>query len=204
MKNEKIGLLFRVSSQPQESDGGGLDLQRKLGKKISDKLGLEGIEFDEGVQSSWNVEINRRPKLVELLDEIQKKNGIRKVWVFNTDRLGRNSSSWYSILKVFMEYGVEFYIGEDTKPYDLTNSVDKLTLGVLSIISQYDNELRRMRSVLGKRNSLKNGNTWVGGTVPFGFSVKGKMLVIHPIESQYVKTMFEMYNKGKSSMDIKI
>ncbi|MGM1056307.1 MAG: recombinase family protein [Bacteroidota bacterium] len=204
MKNEKIGLLYRVSSKPQESDGGGLDLQKSLGKKISDKLGLEGVEFNEGVQSSFKVEINQRPKLVELLDEIQKTNGIRKVWVFNTDRLGRYSNSWYSILKVFIDYGVEIYIGEDIKPYDLSSSVDKLTISVLSLISQYDNELRRMRSILGKRNSLKNGNTWVGGTVPFGFLVEGKMLVINPVESQYVKKMFEMYNKGKSTMNIKV
>lgn len=203
-KNEKIGLLFRVSSKPQEKDGGGLELQRRLGKKISVKLGLDGVEFDEGVQSSYKVEINQRPKLVELLDEIQKTNGIRKVWVFNTDRLGRYSNSWYSILKVFIDYQVEIYIGEDTKPYDLSSSVDKLTISILSLISQYDNELRRMRSILGKRNSLKNGNTWVGGTVPFGFSIKGKMLVINPVESVYVKKMFEMYNKGKSSMEIKV
>ena len=104
MKNEKIGLLFRVSSKPQESDGGGLEVQKRLGKKISGKLGLKGVEFNEGVQSSYKVEINRRPKLVELLDEIQKKNGIRKVWVFNTDRLGRTSESWFSILKVFTFY----------------------------------------------------------------------------------------------------
>jgi DNA invertase Pin-like site-specific DNA recombinase len=204
MKNEKIGLLFRVSSKPQESDGGGLELQKRLGEKISDKLGLIRVEFNEGVQSSFKVEINQRPKLVELLDEIQKTNGIRKVWVFNTDRLGRYSNSWYSILKVFIDYGVEIYIGEDTKPYDLSSSVDKLTISVLSLISQYDNELRRMRSILGKRNSLKNGNTWVGGTVPFGFKVEGKMLVIHLVESQYVKRMFEMYFKGKSTMDIKV
>lgn len=204
MKKEKIGLLYRVSSKPQESDGGGLELQKRLGKTISGKLGLEGVEFNEGVQSSFKVEINQRPKLVELLNEIQKTNGIRKVWVFNTDRLGRYSNSWYSILKVFIDYGVEIYIGEDVKPYDLSSSVDKLTISVLSLISQYDNELRRMRSILGKRNSLKNGNTWVGGTVPFGFSVKGKMLVIHPVESQHIKRMFEMYNTGKSNTDIKI
>jgi DNA invertase Pin-like site-specific DNA recombinase len=204
MEKEKIGLLFRVSSTPQERDGGGLEVQKRLGKKITDKLGLEGVEFNEGVQSSYKVEINQRPKLVELLDEIQKTNGIRKVWVFNTDRLGRYSNSWYSILKVFIDYGVEIYIGEDIKPYDLSSSVDKLTISVLSLISQYDNELRRMRSILGKRNSLKNGNTWVGGTVPFGFMVKGKMLVVNPVESQYVKKMFEMYNGGKSTMDIKV
>lgn len=204
MNQNKIGLLYRVSSKPQETDGGGLEVQKRMGKIVSEKLGLEGVEFNEGVQSSYKVEITQRPKLVELLDEIQKPNGIRKVWVFNTDRLGRYSNSWYSILKVFMDYGVEIYIGEDLKPYDLSSSVDKLTISILSSISQYDNELRRMRSILGKRNSLKNGNTWIGGTVPFGYSVEGKKLVINPIESLHVKKMFEMYLKGKSTMDIKI
>jgi len=200
----KIGLLYRVSSKPQETDGGGLDIQRKMGIEISKKLELKYFEFNEGVQSSFNVEVNERPVLVELLNEIQKPNGIRKVWVFNTDRLGRYSNSWYSILKVFIDYKVEVYIGHDCKPYDLSNSVDKLSVGVLSLISQYDNELRRMRSILGKRNSLKNGNTWVGGTVPFGYEVKKKELVINKKESQYVVKIFEMYNNGKSPMEIKV
>ena len=200
----KIGLLYRVSSKPQETDGGGLDIQRKMGIEISKKLELKYFEFNEGVQSSFNVEVNERPVLVELLNEIQKPNGIRKVWVFNTDRLGRYSNSWYSILKVFIDYKVEVYIGQDSKPYDLSNSVDKLSVGVLSLISQYDNELRRMRSILGKPNSLKNGNTWIGGTVPFGYEVKKKELVINKKESQYVVKIFEMYNKGKSPMEIKV
>jgi site-specific DNA recombinase len=72
------------------------------------------------------------------------------------------------------------------------------------LISQYDNELRRMRSILGKRNSLKSGNTWIGGTVPFGYKIIGKNLVINKDESIYVKKIFEMYNKGRSCMEIKV
>ena len=201
---EKIGLLYRVSSKPQETDGSSLDIQKELGRKISEILGLKHQEFDEGVQSSFKVEINQRPKLVELLDEIQKPNGIRKVWVFNTDRLGRYSQSWYSILKVFIDYGVQIYIGDSMKPYDLNNSPDKLMIGVLSLISQYDNELRRMRSIMGKRNSLRSGNTYLGSTIPFGYTVKNKKLKENEKESFYVKKIFTMYNQGKSTMDIKI
>ena len=201
---EKIGLLYRVSSKPQETDGGSLDTQREIGRKVSKNLGFQYVEFDEGVQSSYNVEINFRPKLVELLNEIQKPKGIRMVWVFNTDRLGRYSQSWYSILKVFLDYGVKVYVGESDKPYDLTNSTDKLTIGLLSLISQYDNELRRMRSVIGKRNSLKSGNTYLGSTIPFGYSVKDKKLIENPDESKYLREIFKMYNDGKSTMDIKI
>lgn len=201
---EKIGLLYRVSSQIQETDGGSLDTQREMGKRMSKKLGFNYIEFDEGVQSSFNVEINFRPKVVELLTEIQKPKGIRKVWVFNTDRLGRYSNSWNTILKVFLDYGVEVYVGEGHKPYDLSNLTDKLTLGVLSLISQYDNELRRMRSIMGKRNSLKSGNTYLGSTIPFGYSVEGKKLIKNKTESNYVKEIFKMYNQGDSTMDIKV
>ena len=89
---EKIGLLYRVSSKPQETDGGGLEVQKRMGEKMSEKLGLLGVEFNEGVQSSFKVEINQRPKLVELLDEIQKPNGIRKVWVFNRINLVRGKN----------------------------------------------------------------------------------------------------------------
>ena len=201
---EKIGLLYRVSSKPQETDGSSLDVQKEIGIKISKILGLKYQEFDEGVQSSFKVEINQRPKLVELLDEIQKPNGIRKVWVFNTDRLGRYSQSWYSILKVFIDFGVQIYIGDSTKPYDLNNSPDKLMIGVLSLISQYDNELRRMRSIMGKRNSLRNGNTYLGSTIPFGYTVKNKKLKEDEKESFHLRKIFTMYNQGKSTMEIKM
>ena len=46
---EKIGLLYRVSSKPQETDGGGLEVQKRMGEKMSEKLGLLGVEFNEGV-----------------------------------------------------------------------------------------------------------------------------------------------------------
>jgi site-specific DNA recombinase len=202
---EKIGILTRVSSKVQESDGTSLDVQKNLGLKVSKNLGFKPIIFNEGSQSSFNVEINERLQLVELLEEIQKKSGgIRKVWVFNTDRLGRYSKSWYTILKVFLDYSVELYVGESSKPYDFNNPNDKLSIGILSLVSQYDNELRRLRSVMGKRNSLRSGNTFVGGTIPFGYSLKGKMLISNEGESKVVKRMYEMYRDGKSSTEIKL
>ena len=53
--NEKIGLLYRVSTQPQETDGGSLDVQKEMGRRISKNLGLSYMEFNEGVQSSYNI-----------------------------------------------------------------------------------------------------------------------------------------------------
>ena len=105
MKKENIGILLRVSTDQQQNEGGGLDIQRKQGLEMSKKLGLKPIIFNEGSQSSFKVEINERVKLVELLDEIQKGT-IKNIWVFNSDRLGRNTQSWMSIYKILIEHGV--------------------------------------------------------------------------------------------------
>ena len=201
-KENKIGLLLRVSTKVQEEEGTSLEVQEQMGRELSEKLGLEPIIFNEGSQSSFRVEIEERIKLVELLDEISN-NQINNIWVLNTDRLGRNSQSWFSIYKILISKGVRVYVGKSDKPFDLDNPMDEFIMGVLSQISQYDNKLRRMRSVLGKRNSLKSGNTFVGGTKPFGYDVEGKKLVINKEESEGVKEIYKMYSEGKSTMDIK-
>ena len=202
MSMENIGILLRVSTDVQQTDGGGLDVQREMGLVMSKRLGFKPIIFNEGSQSSFKVEINERVKLVELLDEVQKGN-LKNIWVFNSDRLGRNTQSWMSIYKILIEHGVKIYVGQSTKPYDLDNPLDNLNMNILSLISQYDNQIRRMRSVMGKRNSLKNGNTFIGGTVPFGYDVKRKCLVPNDGEKKVLNRIFRMYRDGKSTVEIK-
>ena len=53
----------------------------------------------------FKVEINERIVLVELLDEIHQGK-IKNIWVFNSDRLGRHTQSWWSIYKVLLDTGV--------------------------------------------------------------------------------------------------
>ena len=154
MNKEKLGILLRVSSDIQQTDGGGLDVQKKMGLDMSKKLGLKPQIFNEGSQSSFQIEIEERIVLVELLDEITKGN-IKNIWVYNSDRLGRSTQSWWSIYKVLLDSGTKVFIGSSPKPYDLDNPIDDFQMGILSLVSQYDNKLRRMRSVMGKRNSSK-------------------------------------------------
>ena len=192
---ENLGILLRVSSDVQQNEGGGLEVQKRMGLDMSKKMKLNPIIFNEGSQSSFKVEINERVVLVELLDEVQKGT-INNIWVFNSDRLGRNTQSWMSIYKVLIENGVKIYVGSSPNPFDLDNPLDNLNMNMLSLISQYDNQLRRMRSVMGKRNSLKSGNTYVGGTKPFGYDVKNKKLIINKEESECVKEIFKRYSEG--------
>ena len=73
MSDNTIGILLRVSSDIQQTDGGGLEVQKRMGLEMSEKLGLKPIIFNEGSQSSFQIELEERIVLVELLDEIQKQ-----------------------------------------------------------------------------------------------------------------------------------
>ena len=79
-----------------------------------------------------------------------------------------------SIYKILIEHGVKIYVGSSPSPFDLDNPLDNLNMNMLSLISQYDNQLRSMISVRWKRNSLPNGKTIGVGTKPFGYDVKNK------------------------------
>ena len=68
---ENLGILLRVSSDVQQNEGGGLEVQKRMGLDMSKKMKLNPIIFNEGSQSSFKVEINERVVLVELLDEVQ-------------------------------------------------------------------------------------------------------------------------------------
>jgi len=202
--NNKIGLLFRVSSSQQITKGSGLDNQKRIGRELADKLGFEIEEFDEGVQSTHNTLISDRMVVVRLLKRIgDKKDPIRRVWVYNTDRFGRDLVESSKIVQAFHRYGVQVYQSDSPTPKDLSSFTDKLLMDIVISIANYDNSLRRMRSNDGKKSSLLRGNTYIGGTIPFGFKVKNKKLVIHEDESIVVKELFEKYSKNVSTKELK-
>ena len=123
-KNEKIGLLLRVSTQVQEKDGTSLEVQEKTGRKLSEKLGLEPIVFNEGSQSSFKVEIEERIKLVELLDEIEN-NKIELISYdnseFNQKLLNDSLPLLKSVIDEKFNSSVEIKLIIDTKVEKIEN-----------------------------------------------------------------------------------
>ena len=136
---EKLGIYVRVSSKSQEEDGTSIDYQLKIGNKVSKKIGFNPSIYNEGGKTSWDSNINSRVELVRLLNDIESKK-ITSLWCWNMDRLGRNSDSWWSILKILIGWKVSLYIGESLKPYNFNNPTDRLVTQVLSLIT-FDNFL---------------------------------------------------------------
>ena len=72
-------------------------------------------------------------------------------------------------MKILIGWKVNLFVGTSTKPYDFNSPTDTLVVKVLSLITTYDNELRRARMIFGKMETLKKGRSFIGGTTPFGY-----------------------------------
>jgi hypothetical protein len=70
-KKKFLDCYIRVSTTQQKTDGNSLVVQRHLGERVADKLGMEVRWRDEGAQSST---IGYRDVLGELKDDIRLSN----------------------------------------------------------------------------------------------------------------------------------
>lgn len=197
---ETLHIYTRVSTDQQVVDGFGLENQRQVGLKLSEKLGFEPVVHNEGSKSSHNDDITTRPVLSQIMDQIEQGK-IKNLYVFNTDRLSRNQQVWNFIRLKLTSNKVTLYVSEGTK-YQLDDPMDDFILGIMSEVSRYDNSLRTNRLRLGKLSHVKTGG-WKGGPPPFGYKLVDGQLVPETKEKRWVKNIYEDYANGKSIYNIR-
>lgn len=162
---ETLHIYTRVSTTSQADDGTSLETQTESGIKRATILGMQYKIWNEGSRSSSADNLSDRPVLNNLLDNI-RKNEIKHLYVWNTDRLSRNSQTWNIIRITLIQNNVILYtIGGE---YSLSDPTTNLLIGVLSEFSQYDNQLRTERLRAGKFSRVQEGY-WHGGAPPYGY-----------------------------------
>lgn len=198
--NESLHIYLRVSTETQITDGFGLDNQKDLGNKVSERMGLKPIIFDEGHSSSHLDTIDHRPKLRELLLKIEDGE-VENLWVYSMDRLSRNDVVSFQIRQTLKKNKVRLYVG-NSNDYNLDNPNDKLMFTIMEGFSEFDNSIRTERLRRGRLEKVRNGG-WRGGPPPYGFQNKNGYLVSHSDEKRWVKKIYTEYSKGSSLYQIK-
>ena len=151
MTKETLHIYCRVSTRVQE-DGTSLDMQKDLGRQKAKQLGMKPKVWNEGAASSYHEDLLNRPKLMELMNEVET-GSVKHLFVFNNDRLSRNEITQQTIKIALQRNDVVLYTRDGQ--FDLTNPSDKLFKTVLDGIAAYDNALRAERSRLGKVAKVK-------------------------------------------------
>ena len=194
-----LHIYTRVSTSSQEEEGTSLETQLELGVQRAEKLGMDHKVWNEGGRSSSKDDLSNRPVLADLLQKVDDGE-VQHLYVWNTDRLSRNLNTWGMIRFKLIKNDVTLHT--PTGKQVLSDPQTNLMLGILSEISQYDNQLRTERFRLGKLKRIRQGG-WMGGPPPYGYSLDNSKLVPNEEEQIWVKHIFESYKNGDSIDEIR-
>lgn len=135
-----------------------------------------------------------RVGLRRLLDDV-KKHKFDAVIVFKIDRLSRNLQHLLAIFEEFEKNHVSFISVQEN--IDFRGPIGKLVFQIFGSIAQFERELIKERTMLGKIASASAGN-FTGSYIPYGYKPvktdKGKRkLEIVSEEQKWVKQIFDWY-----------
>ena len=96
---------------------------------------------------------------------------------------------------------VNLYVGErgQLKEWGFET---KLLDTIITMVNQNQIKTQIRKSIRSKQRLFKEGY-YMKGESPFGFDLKDKKLIPHPINSKWVEKIFDWYDKGKSTTWIK-
>jgi DNA invertase Pin-like site-specific DNA recombinase len=142
--------------------------------------------YDDGGYSGGSME---RPALQQLLADIDAGK-IDTIVVYKVDRLTRSLADFAKIIERFDARQVSFV--SVTQQFNTTTSMGRLTLNVLLSFAQFEREVTGER-IRDKITASKRKGMWMGGTLPVGYDLRDRKLVINTKEAAQVKRIFDLY-----------
>jgi site-specific DNA recombinase len=181
----------KSSEHGLEQDFNSLDAQREAAEAYIKSQAHEGwrpvkSRYDDGGISGGTLE---RPALQSLLDDIRARK-VDVVVVYKVDRLTRSLADFAKLVEVFEASGVSFVAV--TQQFNTTTSMGRLTLNVLLSFAQFERELAGER-IRDKFAASRAKGMWMGGTIPLGYDVKERKLVVNADEAARVRLIFQRY-----------
>ena len=94
-----------------------------------------------------------RPELKRCLDYVREGDTLV---VTKIDRLARSTSDLYRIVSMLADKGVAFQVIDDPS-IDTTSRTGKLVMGILALIAEFENDIRRERQMDGIAKAKERG-----------------------------------------------
>ena len=190
----RAGALARLLNLPRPTVYRLLQTLEELGyveRAASSGWSVLPTLYDDGGYSGGTMQ---RPALQRLLTDIEAGQ-IDVVVVYKVDRLTRALSDFSKLVEIFDRCEVSFV--SITQQFNTTTSMGRLTLNILLSFAQFERELIGER-VRDKIAASKRKGMWMGGTVPLGYDVKDRKLVVNKAEARKVIDIYRRYVRLKS------
>lgn len=177
-----------------------LEAQREAGENYIKSQKQQGWvllpqHYDDGGYSGGTL---KRPALQRLLSDVQNGN-IDMIVVYKIDRLTRSLLDFSQLIKTLDAHNCSFV--SVTQNFNTCDSMGKLTLNILLSFAQFEREVSAER-IRDKIAATKKKGMWTGGSVPLGYDVKNKKLVVNQEEAKIVRYLFEEYLRCRSEVQV--
>src|SRR6204780_4421925 len=188
----RCAIYTRVSTEHGlEQEFNSLDNQREASEAYVKSQAHEGwklirTHYDDGGYSGGSME---RPALQKLLGDVRARR-IDVIAVYKVDRLTRSLADFAKLVELFDAHQVSFV--SVTQAFNTTTSMGRLTLNVLLSFAQFEREVTGER-IRDKVAASKKKGIWMGGSIPLGYRVQDRKLLVVPEEAATVKMIFERY-----------
>ena len=135
-----------------------------------------------------------RPALKALLADVAAGK-VDVIIIYKIDRLTRSLADFARIVELLEKHGASFV--SVTQSFNTKTSMGRLMLHVLLSFAQFEREVGAER-VRDKIAASKAKGMWMGGTIPLGYDVVDKKLVINLAEADTVRAIFSAFVELKS------
>ena len=191
----------KSSEEGLEQSFNSLDAQREACEAFVVSQRHEGwralpTPYDDGGYSGGGME---RPALKRLLEDVNAGK-VDTIVVYKVDRLTRSLADFAKIVETLDARGVSFV--SVTQQFNTTTSMGRLTLNILLSFAQFEREVAGER-IRDKVAASKRKGMWMGGTIPLGYDVKQRKLVVNEEEARLVNNVYRWYLKLGSVSKLK-
>ena len=191
-KRLRCAIYTRKSSEEGlDMEFNSLDAQRESCEAYTASQKAEGWvtvrdRYDDGGISGGTLE---RPALKRLLADVED-GLVDIIVVYKIDRLSRALMDFAKLVEIFDRNNVTFV--SVTQSFNTTTSMGRLTLNILLSFAQFEREVIGER-IRDKVAASRKRGIWMGGTVPMGYDVKDRKLVVNEAEAAIVRMVFERF-----------
>ena len=188
-KSTSVGLEQDFNSLDAQREACVAYIERQPGWTLVDE------RYDDGGFTGANTE---RPAFQKLLTDIDAGK-IDVVVVYKVDRLSRSLLDFAKLMERFGQAGASFV--SVTQNFSTADAMGRLTLNMLMSFAEFEREMIGERT-RDKIAAARRKGKWTGGTVPLGYTVKEKRLVVNEPEAVLVREIFALYLEQRSALSV--
>ena len=167
--NNKNAIIYtRVSTKEQADTNTSLETQKKYCENYAKANGFKVIAYFGGTHES--AKSDDRKEFKRMLKYVKQSGSIGYIIVYSYDRFSRTGSSAAQISHELYSQGIQ--VKAVTQEVDTTSASGKFQQNLFYMFSQFDNELRKDKTITAMSDLLRKGY-WLW-TPPLGYINKKK------------------------------